>query len=60
MSKVSPLFSKVVKGIAVVGLVACLAVVIHSLATGQGLQLLELGIALLLTALLLQGYFRKK
>lgn len=60
MSKVSPLFSKVVKGIAVVGLVASLTVVIHSLATGQGLQLLELAIALLLTALLLQGHFRKK
>lgn len=60
MSKVSPLVSKVVKGIAVVGLVASLTVVIHSLATGQGLQLLELAIALLLTALLLQSYFRKE
>ncbi len=60
MSKVSPLYSKIVKGIAVLGLVASLAVVIHSLATGQGLQLLELAIALLLTALLTQGYFRKK
>ena len=59
MSKVSPLISKIVKGIAVVGLVASLTVVIHSLATGQGLQLLELAIALLLTAMLLQSYFRK-
>ena len=59
MSKVSPLVSKVVKGIAVVGLVASLTVVIHSLATGQGLQLLELAIALLLTSMLLQSYFRK-
>lgn len=60
MSKVSPLFSKIVNGIAIVGLVACLAVVIHSLATGQGLQLLEFAIALLLTAMLLHSYFRKE
>ena len=60
MSKVGPLFSKVVKGIAVVGWVASLTVVIHSLATGQGLQLLELAIALFLTALLLQSFFRKE
>jgi len=60
MSKVSPLFSKIVTGIAIVGLVACLAVVIHSLATGQGLQLLELAIVLLLTVMLLHGRFRKE
>ena len=60
MSKVSPLISKIVKGIAVVGLVASLTVVIHSLATGQGLQLLELAIVFLLTAMLLQSYFRKE
>ena len=60
MSKVTPLVSKVVKGIAVVGLVASLTVVIHSLATGQGLQLLELAIVLLLTAMLLRSYIRKE
>ena len=60
MSKVSPLFSKAVNGIAIVGLVACLVVVIHSLATGQGLQLMELAIALLLTVMLLHGRFRKE
>ena len=59
MSKVSPLFSKIVTGIAIVGMAAAFTVVIHSLATGQGLQLLELAIALFLTALLLQRLFRK-
>ena len=60
MSKVSPLFSKTVNGIAIVGLVVSLTVVIHSLATGQGLQLLELAIVLLLTVMLLHGRFRKE
>ncbi len=60
MSKVSPLFSKTVNGIAIVGLVATLTVVIHSLATGQGLQLMELAIALLLTVMLLHRRYRKE
>ena len=60
MSKVSPLFSKIVTGIAIVGLVASVTVVIHSLATGQGLQLLELAIVLLLTVMLLRSYIRKE
>lgn len=60
MSKVSPLFSKIVTGIAVVGWVASVTVVIHSLATGQGLQLLELAIVLLLTVMLLRSYIRKE
>ena len=59
MSKVNPLFSKIVTGIAIVGLVASVTVVIHSLATGQGLQLLELAIVLLLTVMLLRRYIRK-
>lgn len=58
MSKVSPLFSKILTGIALVGVAASLTVVIHSLATGQGLQLLELAITLLLTVMLLHGRFR--
>ena len=60
MSKVNPLFSKIVTGIAIVGLVASVTVVIHSLATGQGLQLLELTIVLLLTVMLLRSYIRKE
>ncbi|MCY3757316.1 MAG: hypothetical protein OXU26_14420 [Acidobacteriota bacterium] len=60
MSKVNPLFSKIVTGIAIVGLVASVTVVIHSLATGQGLQLLELAIVLLLTVMLLRSYIRKE
>ncbi len=60
MSKVNPLFSKIVTGIAIVGLVASVTVVIHSLATGQGLQLLELAIVLLLTVMLLRSYTRKE
>ena len=59
MSRVNPLFSKIVTGIAIAGMAAAFTVVIHSLATGQGLQLLELVIALFLTALLLQRLFRK-
>ncbi|MYC82322.1 MAG: hypothetical protein F4X19_09555 [Acidobacteria bacterium] len=60
MSKFNPLFSKIVTGIAIVGWVASVTVVIHSLATGQGLQLLELAIVLLLTVMLLRSYFRKE
>lgn len=60
MSNVNPLFSKIVTGIAIVGMVASFTVVIHSLATGRGIQLLELAIALFLTALLLQRLFRKE
>lgn len=60
MSKVNALFSKIVTGIAIVGWVASVTVVIHSLATGQGLQLLELAIVLLLTVMLLRSYFRKE
>ena len=60
MSKVNPLFSKIVTGIAIEGLVASVTVVIHSLATGQGLQLLELAIVLLLTVMLLRSYTRKE
>lgn len=60
MSKVNALFSKIVTGIAIVGWVASVTVVIHSLATGQGLQLLELAIVLLLTVMLLRSYIRKE
>ena len=60
MCKVSPLLSKIVTGIAFVGVVASLTVVIHSLVTGQGLQVWELAIVLFLTGLLLQRLFRKR
>ena len=60
MSKVSPVLSKIVTGIAFVGVAASLTVVIHSLVTGQGLQVWELAILLFLTGLLLQRLFRKR